>query len=142
MTRQQIIADLMTCLKAIGPAQGFDIAPARVRRGIHLASEASEMPALSLYNQRVETVDSTEATTERLLTLHLWGAVHARGGDYGDLDRLASASVAALGRPDLNPHWQRTTCGRLELYEGGAGDPLGLFDLEFCVSYESPLAVL
>lgn len=142
MTRQNIIADLMACLKAIGPAQGFDITPARVRRGIHLASEASEMPALSLYNQRVETVDATESTTERLLVLHLWGAVHAQGGDYGALDRLAAACVAALGRPDLNPHWQRTTCGRLELYEGGAGDPLGLFDLELTVGYEAPLASL
>jgi hypothetical protein len=142
MTRAQIIADLLACLKAIAPAQGFDIVPARVVRGIHLASEAGEMPALSLYNQRVQTVDSTESTSERLLILHLWGAVHARGGDYGDLDRLAAACVAALGRPDLNPHWQRTTCGRLELYEGGAGDPLGLFDLELTVSYEAPLATL
>ncbi|MFH1035258.1 MAG: hypothetical protein V1806_12185 [Pseudomonadota bacterium] len=142
MTRQAIIADLMGCLGAISPAQGFDITPARVVRGIHLASEASEMPALSLYNQRVETVDSTESTCERLIILHLWGAVHAHGGDYAGLDRLAAACVAALGRPDLNPHWQRTTCGRLELYEGGAGDPLGLFDLELTVSYEAPLATL
>jgi hypothetical protein len=142
MTRAQIIVDLLACLKAIAPAQGFDIAPARVVRGIHLASEASEMPALSLYNQRVQTVDSTESTSERVLILHLWGAVHARGGDYGDLDLLAAACVAALSRADLNPHWQRTTCGRLELYEGGAGDPLGLFDLELTVSYEAPLATL
>lgn len=142
MTRQEIISDLLACLGAISPDQGFAIAPARVRRGIHLASEAGEMPALSLYNQRVETVDSTEVTTERLLILHLWGAVHAQGGDYGHLDRLAAACVAALGRPDLNPHWQRTTCGRLEIYEGGAGDPLGLFDLELSVSYEAPLATL
>lgn len=142
MTRQEIIADLLACLQAIGPDQGFAVTPAKVRRGIHLASEANEMPALSLYNQRVETVDSTESTTERLLILYLWGAVHARGGDYGDLDLLAAACVGALSRPELNPHWQRTTCGRLELYEGGAGDPLGLFDLEFSVSYEAPLATL
>lgn len=57
--------------------------------------------------------------------------MHAQVGDYDDLDRLAAACVAALGRPDLNPHWQRTVWRLPGLYEGGAGDPLGLFDLEF-----------
>ena len=142
MTRAQIISDLLACLKAMGPDTGFTLAPARVRRGIHLASEAAELPALSLFNERVETTDATGQTAQRLLVLHLWGAVHARHDDFADLDRLAAACLEALGRPDLNPHWQSTTCARLELYEGGAGDPLGLFDLEINVGYESPLATL
>lgn len=142
MTRAQIIADLLACLRAMGPQHGLAVAPAAVKRGIHLAAEASQMPFLSLYNQRVETTDEAMGQAERLLTFHLWGSVKAPQGDYAQLDALAAACLEALGRPDLNPHWQRTACGRLELYEGGAGDPLGLMDLEFTVTYESPLAVL
>lgn len=103
MNRQEIIADLLACLKAIGPATGFGIAPAGVRRGIHLASEASDLPALSLYNQRVETADGTEATTERLIVLHRWGAVHAQGGDYGDLDRLGRGLRGGPGTAGPQP---------------------------------------
>ncbi len=139
MNRAQIIADLMNCLGAIGPAQGFALRVAHLKRGIHLVSQMSELPALALYNQRVTTVDATGGSAERVLTLHLWGAVHAAGEDYSGLDALAAACLQALHDPALNPHAVRTSAPRLELYEGGAGDPLGLFDLEIQVSYESPL---
>ena len=142
MTRQEIIADLMACLAAITPANGFSITPRLIRRGIHLVSQASQTPALSLFNERVETVDASGDSAERLMIMHLWGAVSTPGGDYSPLDRLAASCLNALGRPELNPHWARTTCQRLELYEGGASEPLALFDLEFSVSYESPLATL
>ncbi|RJX29176.1 MAG: hypothetical protein C4525_14865 [Desulfarculus sp.] len=142
MTRAQIIGDLMDCLRAMGPDQGQALAAAQVLRGIHLASEMNQMPGLCLFNERVETVEQSDRTAERRLVLHLWGAVHAVDQDYGQLDALAASVLAALADPALNPHWARTSAGPLEVYEGGAGDPLGLFDLELWVTYESPLATL
>ena len=135
MTRTRIIGDLLDALAGIDMVR-------QVRRGIHLAEELNELPALCLFNEAVETVDATSATCRRELVLHLWGAARAVDDDYGQLDALAAACLAALADPARNPHWQATTCGRLELYEGGAGDPLGLFDLEVRVLYEAPLDTL
>lgn len=142
MTRQEIIVDLMACLAAITPANGFAITPRLIRRGLHLVSQASQTPALSLFNERVETLDAGGGAAERLMIMHLWGAVSTPGGDYAPLDRLAAACVAVLGRAEFNPHWDRTSCQRLELFEGGASEPLALFDLQFSLAYESPLAIL
>lgn len=142
MNRAQVIQDLFACLSAVGPQNGHPLAPALVKRGIHLASELSPLPALTLFNEAVDTSDLAGRTAERRLVAHVWGAVNAAGGDYLPLDQLAAGVAAALADPGLNPHWQRTGLGRLEIYEGGAGDPLGLFDLEVIVTYEADLGVL
>ncbi|MGD8561224.1 MAG: hypothetical protein PVG03_01760 [Desulfarculaceae bacterium] len=139
MTRSQIISDLMDCLGEIKPENGFSTRPAEIKRGIHLAEEMNDLPGLTLFNERVETTDAASQSAERLLVLHLWGAARAPHSDYSGLDQLAADCMKALGDPDLNPHWARTSATRLEVYEGGAGDPLGLFDLEIEVTYESPL---
>ena len=142
MTRQEIITDILAACAAITTANGFSVQVKAVKRGIHLAEEFSELPGLSLFNERVETTDLTTATAERVLILHLWGAVKAAHEDYSSLDALAAACLEVMADPDHNPHWQSTTCGNLEIYEGGAGDPLGLFDLEMKITYESPLNTL
>ncbi len=142
MTRVQIIDDLMACLGAISPENGFQSRPAELRRGIHLAEDLNDLPGLCLFSQRVESADQTGARAERRLVLHLWGAAPAPQGDFRALDALAADCLQALARPELNPHWQATTIGDMELYEGGAADPLGLFDLEITVSYEAGLGEL
>jgi hypothetical protein len=142
MTRQEIIEDLMECLGAIGPDNHFSLQPQTLRRGIHLASQAGALPALTLFNQRVATLEQTGTNVERTLTFHLWGATQAPHDDYSDLDALAAACVNALNNPAFNPHWDRTSVRSLEIYEGGASDPLGLFDLVFDLTYESPLGTL
>jgi hypothetical protein len=103
ITRAQIIADLMACLASIDPAQGFPLAVRELRRGIHLAEEMAEMPALTLFNERVETLDQTSSTAARRLVLHLWGAVHVRHEDYSQLDQLAAACLQALADPTSPP---------------------------------------
>ncbi|MCB2225707.1 MAG: hypothetical protein KQH53_03435 [Desulfarculaceae bacterium] len=142
MTRATIISDLLACLAAMGPSHGMPQAAATVLRGIHLAEQMNDLPALTLFNERVETLESTDRTAERKLVLHVWGYAKAAGGDFSGLDALAESVLMALGDPGLNPHWERTTCGNLEVYEGGAADPMGIFDLELTVAYESPLNTL
>jgi len=142
MTRTAIITDIVACLRAMGPAHGHSLAARQVLRGIHLASELSEKPALCLFNEKVQTADSTSQSAERTLVLRLWGAINAKGGDYGQLDALAASCLLALADPTLNPHAARTSLGDIEFYEGGAGDPLGIFDMELRVCYETPLAIL
>ena len=142
MTRAQIISDLMSALAEIAPENGFATSPAEIKRGIHLAEEMNDLPALTLFNERVETADEASGTAQRILVMHLWGAAKAPHGDYGDLDDLAADCLKALADPDLNPHWAVTSALRLEVYEGGAGDPLGLFDLEIQVAYEAGLGEL
>lgn len=142
MTRTQIMTDLQAALAAIGPEAGYPIEPHEVRRGIHLAEQMNELPALCIFTEKVETTDQTDSGAERLLFLHVWGAAHAVGDDFSDLDALAAAVVSVLADPDANPHWARTSCLAMELYEGGAGDPLGLFDLTVQVIYETGLETL
>ncbi len=142
MTRAQIISDLMSALTEIAPENGFATRPMEIRRGIHLAEEMNDLPALTLFNERVETIDAASGAAQRTLVLHLWGAVKAPHGDYAELDDLAADCLKALVDPDLNPHWAETGLARLEVYEGGAGDPLGLFDLEIQVAYEAGLGEL
>ena len=142
MTRARIISDLIDALAAIAPENGFDSRVLEIRRGIHLAEEMNDLPALCLFNERVETVDAAAGTAQRTLVLHLWGAVKAPHGDYTGLDALAADCLKALADPDLNPYWADTSASRLEVYEGGAGDPLGLFDLEIQVAYEAGLGEL
>ncbi len=142
MTRAQVINDLVTCLKSITLAAGFAIEPKVVLRGIHLVSELNELPALSLMNQQVTAEDLAAGVSQRRLLLHLWGAVRAPRGDYGQLDQLAAAVVSALAAAEHNPHWDRTHLGPMEIFEGGAGDPLGLFDLQLEVSYQARRDVL
>ncbi len=137
MTRATIISDLMTCLTTMAPEYGPYVAAARVERGIRLASEMPERPALALFNERVETKDLAADQAERVLIMHLWGAADAPEGTYGELDQLAASCVGALADPALNPHWSRTSCGAIEVYEGGASDPIGMFDMELRVTYES-----
>lgn len=142
MTRAQVIEDLMDCLESITAANGFNVQPAKVLRGVHLVSELKQLPGLSLMNQRVETGPLAAGLEQRTLWFHLWGAARAARGDYTGLDRLAAACAAALANPELNPHWDRTRLGVLEVFEGGAGDPVGLFDLELSVDYEAEPGVL
>lgn len=142
ITRSQIISDLLACLAAMGPTNGQPLAARQVLRGIHLASEMHEKPALCLFNEKVETEETASQLAERTLFLHLWGAVGAAHGDYSQLDRLAASCLLALQDPALNPHAERTSLGALEIYEGGAGDPLGIFDMEVLVRYETALDIL
>jgi len=142
MTRVQIMQDLLAALAAISPLNGHAVQVRDVRRGIHLAEEFNELPALSLFNEAVDTRDLTGGSAERELILHVWGAAKAVNDNYAELDALAASCLRMLADPARNPHWQATSCGRLEMYEGGAGDPLGLFDLEVRVIYESPLGTL
>lgn len=142
MTREQIITNLMACLAGISPAAGFTSQVRELRRGIHLAEELNDLPGLCLFNQRIQARDFALAVSERSLVMHLWGVVRAAHGDYQALDALAADCVRALQGEAFNPHWQSTHLGNLEVYEGGASDPLGIFDLEFTVSYEAGLTEL
>jgi len=142
MNRAQIIEDLMETLAAIRTENGFATQPAEIRRGIHLAEDMNERPALCLFNEKVETIDATSGTAQRILFLHLWGVANAPQADYSGLDHLAADCLKALADPALNPYWAATSAVRLLVYEGGAGDPLGLFDLHLQVSYEAGLGEL
>ena len=139
MNRSSIIANLVTCLSGIATGEGFATTPKEIKRGIYLAEEMNDLPAISIFNERVDTEDLTNSTAERVLVMHVWGAARAPHGDYTQMDGLMSDCLQALSRPDMNPHWNETIVTNLEVYEGGAGDPLGLFDLELKVGYETGL---
>ncbi len=98
MTRAQIIADLLACLRSLGPAQGLAAPPARVRRGIHLAAESNELPSLSLYNERVETADAVQPNRFSLSFRRGLSSDHLAGGN----DRIAEPVGAGLPQVSLN----------------------------------------
>ncbi len=137
MTRQQIIADLMACLATLRTDPAFGGRLRELRRGIFLAEELNDLPGLCLFTERIENREAAAGVAERLLVLHLWGAARAPRGDYAALDALLADCVAVLNRADRNPHWARTRLGAAEVYEGGASDPLGLFDFLLEVTYEA-----
>ncbi len=142
MTRAQIIADLLACLRAMGPEHGQSLAARAVVRGMALSPEGGELPMVCLFTEKVLTTELAEAFAQRIVVMHVWGAAKAPEGDFSQLDELCASVVGALCNPQLNPHWPTTSLGTIEFFEGGANEPVGMFDLVVEVGYEAAVGQL
>jgi hypothetical protein len=141
--RADILGTVKTALQSITAKNGFRSTVDTVLRGIHTEDEFSgRMPGLCFWNERGPRRNMAQGKSERTLVIHVWGYVKAEGvsGDYDALDNLVADVEQALMTPAYNPYWDFTEIGETTYYEGGAADPIGIFEMMVEISYNYDFA--
>jgi len=142
-SRATILEDLKATLESITTGNGFQCTVAKVLRGIHTEDEFSgKMPGLCFWNERGPRRNMAAMKSERTLVIHIWGYVKADGisGDYEALDKLVADVEKALMTPAYNSYWEFTEVNESTYYEGGAADPIGIFEMIVEISYNYDFA--
>ena len=132
--RETILKALKTCLEGVTAANGYAIEVKEVRRGIHFEDDMPNRPALGFTNTRAER-DEGQGYSERILTILIYGYVDIQPGDYDNLDDLMQAVEQRLQTPAAWSYQEWTNIMNYTVYEGGAHDRLGYFDMEITISY-------
>lgn len=125
--RETILEALKTCLEGIESVS-------EVRRGIHFEDNMPNRPALGFTNTKAERVEGG-GFSERILTVLIYGYVDIQPGDYDALDDLMQDVETKLQTPADWAYQNLTDIRDYTVYEGGAHDKLGYFDMEVTVTY-------
>lgn len=128
--RETILKALKTCLEGITKANGYAIQVKQVRRGIHFEDQMPNRPALGFTNTRSTLDERAFGETNRILTILIYGYVDVEPGQYDALDDLMQAVEQRLQTEADWDYWESTDLKDYTVYEGGAHDQLGYFDLE------------
>lgn len=135
-TRATIMAALKTCLESITTGNGFALTVAEVRRGLSLPEDFPERPALAFFSISRPRIDQTNEHSEATLHFVVQGFADAPAGNFTTFDALMAAVETALMTLAYNPYREDTKIGELNTYEGGASDPVGIFDMHGTIFYE------
>ena len=141
--RETILDALKTCLEGITTANGYAIQVAEVRRGIHFEDDMLNRPCLGFANTKIERKEHAFAQSGRELNVLIYGYVdvepHSASG-YDPLDDLMQAVETRLMTGSAWSYWEFTDIRNFTIYEGGAHDKLGYFDMEVIIEYQYALA--
>jgi len=138
-TRSDYLAAIVSCMESITTDNGFDTDVKKVLRGIRSREDFSgQLPGIAIWNERAPREESSFSESVRFLAVHIWGfiEVDAVGNDYSALDALIADVEKALMTEKYNANWARTAIGDLMIYEGGADDSFGEFDMVLQYAYE------
>lgn len=143
--RETILKALKTCLQGITTANSYAIEVKEVRRGIHFEDDMPNRPALGFSNiqsRRTELSMGGPASgySERVLTVLIYGYVDCQPDDYDNLDDLMQAVEQRLNTAAAWAYRQFTDIKNFTVYEGGAHDRIGYFDMEIEISYQHAVA--
>lgn len=138
--RETILDALYTCLAGITTANGYAIQVGEVKRGLHLAEDMPNRPALGYSNTRSVRRDFAAGQSERDLHVLVYGYVDCQPGVYDNLDDLIQAVEQRLMTSSAWAYRDDTHISGYTIYEGGAHDQLGAFEMEIVIQYEHALA--
>lgn len=136
--RSAILTDLKTWLEAITVQNGYQSNVKKVRRGISMADDFPERPALGFWSDKEEKEDLAGEMRASRMHVFLWGYVSVEPGNYDALDKLISDVEICINGSRAN--WDAAIAeirmGDVSAYEGGVGDPTGSFETEITIDYE------
>jgi len=138
-TRKTILDALKERLEGITRANGYQINIGQVERGIHLADDLPNRPALCFWNDKGPKTELAGEQCERTLHCWLWGYAKVQPGDYDELDALAADAEERINEW-FDDGWPSGVVGlsvtNATYYEGGASDPLGMCEMEVEITYQ------
>ena len=136
--RKTILDDVKAWFEAITTTNGYATTVAEVRRGIHQAEDMPNRPAISFWNDRGIKTDLAGEVCQRILHLFVWGYIDIQPGVYDNLDNLVADVETCLN--DSRANWDASVTEvdvkDITYYEGGASDPIGMFEMEVDIYYE------
>lgn len=135
-TRREILSALKTCLEGITTDNDYQVTVAEVKRGIHFVDDMRNRPGLCFWSDKGPRRDETNEQSERDLHIWIWGYVDVQPGNYDELDKLVADVETRLMTRSAWAYRDDTKIGELNTYEGGASDPVGVFEMEVTVNYE------
>ena len=143
--RSTIISAIAAGLRNITLAKGFETNIAKVSRGIRSVDDfLGDIPAITIWNEKMTREDTAQVISKSTLRLHLWGfvKVDARNDDYINLDKLASDIEKCLNNPTYNPYMSKgfTFIRETYFYEGGTQDSFGMLDMIVDIDFFYPIA--
>lgn len=133
--RETILDALYTCLAGVTTANGHPITVNEVRRGIHLPEEMPNRPALGYTNTKATRVEGDFANSMRVLDVLIYGYVDVQPGNYDNLDDLMQGVEQRLMTASAWTYKSGTNIKSYTIYEAGAHDPIGYFDMEVEITY-------
>lgn len=126
-------------------AKGFETDLSKVARGIRTVDDfLGDIPAITIWNEKMTREDTAQVVSKSTLRLHLWGftKVDAQNSDYTSLDKLASDIEKCLNNPTYNPYMISgfTFIRETYFYEGGVQDSFGMLDMIVDIDFFYPIA--
>jgi len=133
--RETILKALKTCLEGITTENGYALSVQQVRRGVHLAKEMSNRPALGVTGLRTRRAEGGSGTSQKTLQAMIYGYIDLQPDDYDPLDDLIQAVETRLMTPAAWSYYGWTDIREIVTYEGGIQDRMGYFDMELEITF-------
>lgn len=137
--RKTVLDFLKDLLEGITELNGYQTTVAEVKRGIHLSDEMPNKPALCFWNDKALKTDQAGEKCEKALHIWMWGYVDVQPGNYDTMDALECDVEKALNSTPVE-NWPASVievdAGNITTYEGGASDPLGMFEMELVITFQ------
>lgn len=135
--RKTVLDAFKDWLEGITKANDYQTTVAEVKRGIHVADDMQNRPALCFWNDKGPRDVYVNTEMDRTLHVWLWGYINVQAGDYDNLDALVSDAEKRINA--WRDNWPSNVINAWiqdsTYYEGGASDPVGMFEMEVFIKY-------
>ena len=133
--RETRLDALKTCFQGITTGNGYSLTVNEVRRGIHFEDDMPNRPALGFTNTKIRRGEFAGGVSGKVLEILIYGYVDVQPGDYDSLDDLIQAVEQRIMTASAWTYYEWTDIKDFTVYEGGAHDRLGYFDMMIEVFY-------